>query len=76
MNDVGFATSAASTRARTGSATTRAEMLARLRSREKYCLLPGAFYTDPSYYEIDLETLFHRRWLFAGLSCQIAEPGQ
>jgi hypothetical protein len=39
MNNVGFAASPARVRLHTTSAAACAEMLARLRSREKYCLL-------------------------------------
>jgi glycine betaine catabolism A len=53
-----------------------ADMQSRLRSRRKFYSLPQPFYTDPGYYELDLQAIFHRQWIFAGLTCEIAEPGQ
>lgn len=37
--------------------------------------MPQQLYTDPAFFELDLEGIFGRHWLFAGVSCQIPEPG-
>src|SRR5260370_26726252 len=54
----------------------RPEMLNLLRSRQPLFSLPGRFYSDPSFYDIDLDIIFHRRWLFAGFECEVERPGQ
>lgn len=36
--------------------------------------LPQAFYRDPAFYEFDLEAIFGRTWLFAGLDLDIPKP--
>ncbi len=54
----------------------RAEMLNLLRSRQPLFSLPGRFYSDPTFYDIDLDVIFHRRWLFAGFECEVERPGQ
>src|SRR5882724_760718 len=54
----------------------RADMLSLLQSRRSLFSLPGRFYSDPAFYEIDLDVVFHRRWLFAGFECEVARPGQ
>ena len=56
--------------------STRSEMLSLLRSRKKFFSLPQRFYNDPSFFDIDLEAIFHRRWVFAGLECEIPEAGE
>jgi len=38
--------------------------------------LTREFYTDPSLYESDLETIHYRQWLFAVPACQLEKPGQ
>ncbi|CAN7529836.1 aromatic ring-hydroxylating dioxygenase subunit alpha [Rhizobium sp. LjRoot98] len=42
--------------------------------------LPGhaleqAFYTSPTVYDLDLEHLFYREWLYAAPACQLAKAG-
>src|SRR5262245_65320155 len=37
--------------------------------------LQREFQTDPGIYELDLERIWRRGWLFAGHTCQIKEPG-
>ncbi|HMK80305.1 MAG TPA: aromatic ring-hydroxylating dioxygenase subunit alpha [Xanthobacteraceae bacterium] len=53
----------------------RSEMLALLGSRKQGRSLPRAFYTDPDFYRLDLECIFHREWLFAGHDCELAKSG-
>lgn len=37
--------------------------------------LPRDFSTDPGIYQLDLERIWRRSWLFAGHSCQLKQPG-
>jgi Rieske 2Fe-2S family protein len=37
--------------------------------------LPQEFYTSNEVFCLDLERVFHRRWLFAGYTCQVQRPG-
>lgn len=37
--------------------------------------LPQPFYTDQAVYERDLELIWERQWIFAGVSAQIPKPG-
>ena len=46
-----------------------------LETRRAGFSLPGAFYTDPAIFELDLEAVFHRQWLFVAASCELREPG-
>ena len=34
------------------------------------------FYVDPDIFQLDLNCVFRRGWLFAGHACQVAKPGQ
>ena len=36
--------------------------------------LPQAFYRDPAFYEFDLDAIFGRVWLFAGLDLDVPKP--
>jgi len=69
-------------RRQTATAVTRAsamdansEMLAELRQRRPGRPLAGKFYGDPAFYELDLENIWRKEWLFAGHSCEIPKPG-
>jgi len=37
--------------------------------------LPREFQTDPGIYQLDLERIWRRGWLFAGHTCQVKRPG-
>ena len=37
--------------------------------------LPQALYVSPAAYEFDLEAIFHRSWLQAGIEGEIPNPG-
>jgi Rieske 2Fe-2S family protein len=37
--------------------------------------LPGEFYSDTEIYQLDLDRVWRRGWLFAGHSCEVPEPG-
>lgn len=53
----------------------RMDMLAKLDGRQSNMSLPREFYVDPDYYQIDLEEVWYREWLFAGHDCEVAKPG-
>jgi Rieske 2Fe-2S family protein len=55
--------------------STRADMASLLKARQKCFTLPQPFYNDPEFYQLDLDGIFHRRWIFAALECEIAAPG-
>src|SRR5262245_21050566 len=46
-----------------------------LKTRQPGFSLPQAFYTDEELFQLELEQVFHRRWLFAGYTCQLPLPG-
>lgn len=48
------------------------ELLAR---RKPGHALEQAFYTSPDIYQIDLEQIFYKEWLYAIPACQLAKPG-
>ena len=37
--------------------------------------IPTARYTDPDFFDLEVERVFHRTWLFAGHDSEWAEPG-
>jgi Rieske 2Fe-2S family protein len=37
--------------------------------------LPGDFYRDQGFYDLDLELLFYREWILAGHDCELQKPG-
>jgi phenylpropionate dioxygenase-like ring-hydroxylating dioxygenase large terminal subunit len=53
----------------------RAAMLDALTSRKKFFSLPQPFYNDDACFALDLEGIFDRHWIFAGVSCLIPKPG-
>ncbi len=46
-----------------------------LADRRRGWSLPGALYTSAAAFELDLEHVWHREWVFAGHECELAEPG-
>jgi glycine betaine catabolism A len=46
-----------------------------LDARQPGFTLPQPFYTDPAVFDADVDRVFGRNWLFAGLSCQLRRPG-
>lgn len=38
--------------------------------------LPQGFYTDQTIFETEMQAIFCTQWLFAGHSCDVAQPGQ
>jgi Rieske 2Fe-2S family protein len=53
----------------------RSEVLRTLHSRRPGHTLPRGFYTDPAFYQADLDNLFYREWLFVGHDCEVKQPG-
>ena len=54
---------------------TRQAMLASLQSRKTGFALPRPFYTDPDYFQLDMETIWYREWLFVAHECELRDPG-
>ncbi len=50
-------------------------MLELLQTRRRDYSLPQPFYNDPEFFRLDMEHIFGRAWLLAGLSCEIPKPG-
>lgn len=46
-----------------------------LRTRTKQHSLPQPFYADPGFFELDLQGIFTKRWLFAGAACELPQAG-
>ena len=53
----------------------RSTMIGQLADRQPGYTLDRAFYTDPDYYQLDLEHIWYKQWLFAGHDCELAGPG-
>src|SRR5215813_3267686 len=53
-----------------------AALLERLIAQHKHgYALQREFHTDPGIYQLDLERIWRRGWLFAGHTCQVKGPG-
>ncbi|MFQ8433925.1 aromatic ring-hydroxylating oxygenase subunit alpha [Amaricoccus sp. W119] len=46
-----------------------------LRARRAGYTLPAGLYTRPDAYEADVEVIFHRHWIAAGVEADVPEPG-
>jgi glycine betaine catabolism A len=55
--------------------TTAMNVLRRLRARAPATGLTREFYTDPEIYELDLEFVFYRDWLFAAHTAELSKKG-
>ncbi len=55
--------------------TAREDMLDRLRRRKPATALERDFYTSPEDFQIDLDMIWYRDWLFAGHDCELLNPG-
>jgi glycine betaine monooxygenase A len=53
----------------------RRALASRLREYEPTTPLSREFYTSPSDYQVELEALWYRDWVFVGHDCEIARPG-
>jgi len=52
-----------------------AAVLELLEGRRLGWSLPGPMYHDADVFALDLAHVWHREWVFAGLVCELAEPG-
>jgi Rieske 2Fe-2S family protein len=50
-------------------------MLHQLAHRKPGYSLPRDFYRDEAFYQLDLDNLFHKEWIFAGHDCEIPKAG-
>ncbi len=50
-------------------------MLSRLRDRNPETALERDFYCSPEDYQVDLEMIWYRDWLFVGHDCEVLNPG-
>jgi Rieske 2Fe-2S family protein len=55
--------------------TARDAMLSRLRRRNPATALERDFYVSPDDFQIDLEMIWYRDWLFVGHDCEVLNPG-
>ena len=55
--------------------TARDAMLNRLRGRNHETALERDFYCSPEDYQVDLEMIWYRDWLFVGHDCEVPNPG-
>ena len=46
-----------------------------LGDRRAFFSLPQPFYNDPAIFELDLAAVFHKRWILAGVECEIPNAG-
>jgi Rieske 2Fe-2S family protein len=53
----------------------RSEMLRKLRVRQEGYSLDQKFYVDSYFFQLDLEHIYYREWLFVGHECELATPG-
>ena len=53
----------------------REDMLRLIRNRRYGYSLERPFYTDPAFFELDLDLIWHRDWLFVGHDCEVAKTG-
>ena len=53
----------------------RQSLLSRLRAYQPIAPLPRDFYTSAADYQVELETLWYRDWLFVGHDCEIPDAG-
>jgi phenylpropionate dioxygenase-like ring-hydroxylating dioxygenase large terminal subunit len=55
--------------------TAALDMSALLAGRKRAHTLPQPFYIDPDFYQLDMHGIYERKWIFAGLECELKEPG-
>ena len=55
--------------------THREAMLERLRHRDPLTALPRDFYTSAEDFQVDLDMIWYRDWLFVGHDCEIQNAG-
>jgi Rieske 2Fe-2S family protein len=55
--------------------TAAENVLRALRDRREGFALARDFYTSPDFHRVELDSLFHQEWIFAGHDCEVARPG-
>src|SRR6202050_2997378 len=55
--------------------TARDAMLNRLRGSNPEAALERDFYCSPEDYQVDLDLIWYRDWLFVGHDCEVLNPG-
>ena len=55
--------------------TARDEMLSLIQSRKPGHSLPQPFYIDPQFFNLDMELIWYRDWLFIGHDCELPKAG-
>lgn len=50
-------------------------VLRQLKNRRQGFSLAQAFYIDPDYFKLDMETIWYRDWLFIGHDCEVPKAG-
>jgi glycine betaine catabolism A len=53
----------------------RSDMIGKLANRRQGYTLEREFYADPEYYQLDLEHIWYKEWLFVGHDCELTKPG-
>ncbi len=53
----------------------RSAALRMLAERDAAYSLPAAFYNDERLFQLDLQEIFEKEWLFAGMTCEIPTKG-
>ena len=56
-------------------ASTRQAVADMLDQRDPTFSLPQPFYNDPRLFALDMQNVFEKQWLFAGMSCEIPAMG-
>ena len=51
------------------------EVLSLVANRRLDYSLPREFYTDHAIFQLDLERIWYRSWLFAVPACELSKPG-
>ena len=55
--------------------TARDEMLSLIQGRKPQYSLPQPFYVDQQFFDLDMELIWYRDWLFAGHDCELPKTG-
>ncbi len=53
----------------------RAAAAEMLQNRERTFSLPQPFYNDERVFQLDMQEIFHKEWLIAGMTCEIPAKG-
>ncbi len=53
----------------------RSNVLRQLKNRREGFSLEQPFYIDEDYFQLDMEMIYYRDWLFMGHDCELPKPG-